>query len=357
MVLKMYLTFARRVGLSCVAHCEHSMSLMSSSHPPFVASTDHDSAGPFESDYCADADAVLPSSESEQVSATLVDAHAVGLPALVSPHSLMSLCYDGDVGEIDETPAPPWTADGNARDLRRRMTFWRERFDYASSFAPRVLQCLHDQGVDSLPQARFLVDDALSGVMFYPPSSQLFVPSAGRCGGVFVHMTTERLLNATSILAFDEGPLRAEVEAIRRSQNLAILMVLVELCDMLQQSTTCPSLHANDVALLAPSVRFIVAVLTAEPHGNTRRKLSFTIGSHLATSESPVSLQVAFEPTPELAHLVGYAEFSQLVASGVRNCRASDQWASQGPFYSADAIVRMASERRRNAPKRMRSAD
>ena len=277
-------------------------------------------------------------------------------------HSVRSLCYDGYGGEMHGTPALPLTSERPSTDRRRRVDFWRERFKYASSFVPLVMDCLRDHGVDALPQVRFLVEDALSGVVFYPPTSPLFVPVAGRGGGVFVHMTTESLLNATSFLAFDEDSLRAEFETIKRSRNLAVLMVLVELHTMLHDYNADAddpmprsSLHADYVVLLEQSVRFLVTVLTAEPHGNTRRKLSFTFGSRLTASDGVLSLQVAFEPTPELARMVGYTEFSQLMSSGVQHCRMCEQWSSQDPFYSADDILKMVSERRRNAPTQMRS--
>jgi hypothetical protein len=260
---------------------------------------------------------------------------------------------------MHETQSEQPTTERKLADLWRRVNFWRERFSYASSFAPLVMQCLHDQGVHMLPQARFLIEDASSGVIFYPPASQLFVQTAGRRGDVFVYMTTDSLLNATSFLAFDEDALRVEFETIKRHQHLAVLIVLVELCAMQRHANLDTddamylSLHADDLVLLEQSVHFIVALLKAEPHGNTRRKLSFTFGSRLKSSDHVIALQVAFEPTPELAHIVGYTEFSRLVSSGVKNCHMCE-WSSQDPFYSADDILQMVSERR---SKRMRSAD
>jgi hypothetical protein len=251
----------------------------------------------------------------------------------------------------------PNTSECEAENNRRLVAFWRAQFAYSSSFCPLVIQFLHERGVDSLPQARFLIDDAKNGIVFYPSTLPMFVQTAGGNGNVFVNMTTASLAQATSFFEFDESALSAEFAAIKRSQHLAVLMVLVELCVM-QRRCNAPIDHPenlplrdDEIALLEPSIRFVVALLKAEPHGNTRRRLSFTLGSHL-TVTSVLGLRVAFEPKRELAHIAGYNEFVRLVAHGVKNCHMCG-WESRAPFYDIDDILRMVSTQ----ATRMRSAD
>jgi hypothetical protein len=286
-----------------------------------------------------------------------------------SPNFLRTLCSD----QVEMTEAhllpmkQPNTSECEAENNRRLVAFWRAQFAYSSSFCPLVIQFLHERGVDSLPQARFLIDDAKNGIVFYPSTLPMFVQSAGGNGNVFVNMTTASLAQATSFFEFDESALSAEFAAIKRSQHLAVLMVLVELCVM-QRRSNAPIDHPehlplrdDEIALLEPSIRFVAALLKAEPHGNTRRRLSFTLGSHLTATSvlsttSVLGLRVAFEPKRELAHIAGYTEFVRLVAHGVKNCHMCG-WESRAPFYDMDDILRMVSTQTYVAPKRMRSAD
>lgn len=285
------------------------------------------------------------------------------LESFSSPNGLRTLC--GDQVEMTETrllrTRQPNSAECEAETNRHLVAFWCAQFAYSSSFCPLIIQFLHERDVDSLPQVRFLIDDTKNGIVFYPSTLPMFVETTGGYGCVFVNMTTPSLAKATSFFEFDEAALSAEFAAIKRSQHLAVLMVLVELCVMQRRSnepTDHPEhlpLHDREIALLEPSIRFIVALLKAEPHGNTRRRLSFTLGSHLTTT-SVLGLKVAFEPTPELAHIAGYTEFVRLVANGVKNCHMCG-WASCAPFYDIDDILHMVSMQKYVAPKRMRSAD
>lgn len=298
-------------------------------------------------------------------------------PPATSPGGLIRSLCAGDafddaneaVGAHEQRDERPHT-DTNIDDLRRRVGFWRDRFAYASAFTQRVMHCLCENGFETLPHVLFLLEDAspdgaAAGLLFYPSTTPLLLSSPvstvdGHQGGVFVQMTTAVLAHATSFFAFDADVLQKEFECIGRCQHLAVLMVLVELCALLRRSDAAtgdpsePSLHADDAALLAPAIRFIVALLRAEPHGNTRRKLAFTVGSRLSPTDHILAMHVAFEPTPELAHFAGYAEYTRLVASCVEKARSSG-WAARERFYTMDAILQMARRRQRVPPKRMRT--
>lgn len=296
-------------------------------------------------------------------------------PPATSPGDLIRSLCAGDafddanvaVGAHEQRDERPHTIP-NIDDLRRRVGFWRDRFAYASAFTQRVMHCLRDNGFETLPQVMFLLEDAspdgaAAGLLFYPSTTPLLLSTVdGHQGGVFVQMTTAVLAHATSFFAFDADVLQREFECIGRCQHLAVLMLLVELCALQRRSDVAtgdprePSLHSDDAALLEPAIRFIVALLRAEPHGNTRRKLAFTVGSRLSPTDHILAMQVAFEPTPALAHLVGYAEYTRLVASCVEKARSSG-WATRERFYTMDAILQMARRRQRAAPKRMRTDD
>jgi len=255
------------------------------------------------------------------------------------------------VVEEDVVGAFTWSA--------HRIDVWHAQLAYATSFVPRALRALHACGVEHVAHALYLFEDALtSGIRLCPPSSPVYVHDGARHGGVGVHLTTESLMRAASFGALTPTALDEAFALIQRFQHLAVVMALVELGTTVYRAATPNddpnhlSLPPDERALVEPALRFVAAVLQAEPHGDTRRKLRFVVGAPFvdaAADGAVLSLQVAFEPTPALAPTAGYDAFVRLLANGVRS--VSDE-----PFYTLDAI-RHRMMWRDASPTRMHAAD